>query len=344
MLEVTDIESFFKGDTNIPQFDHYFANQAKAHQNKLTKPEGSLGKLEDFAIWMAGWQRKINPSMDNAYCLIFAGNHGVATHGISAYPSDITAQMVENFKNGGAAINQLCHLADIKLSVIPIDLDKPTNDFSKGAAMGPEETKRAMQVGFDAVSSDCDLLVLGEMGISNTTSATAISCALFNQPVEAWTGIGSGLDYNGFSTKVSVIKAALKLHGQKFQSTENILATLGGREMAAIVGSIIAARLLRIPVLLDGFICTAAAATLTIFDKQILDHCKISHLSTEPGHFGILSCLDKKPILDLNLRLGEGSGAAIASLIIKSSLAIHNGMATFSAAGVSEKIKHASIV
>ena len=337
MLEVNDVQSFLRGYRSIPQFDEYYANQARKHQDRLTKPPGSLGKLEDLAVWMAGWQRKINPTMNNAHCLIFAGNHGVATHGVSAYPVDVTAQMVENFKNGGAAVNQLCELANIKLSVVPIDLDKPTSDFSQKAAMELKETIYAMQVGYNAVNAECDLLVLGEMGISNTTAATAISCALFNQPVEPWTGIGTGLSTKALSNKVSVIKSALKLHGQKFQSTQSILATFGGREIAAIVGSIIAARLMRIPVLLDGFICTSAAATLTIFDKKILDHCLISHLSPEPGHSGILSYLDKEPILDPNLRLGEGSGAAVASLIIKSALAIHNGMATFSEAGVSEK-------
>ena len=245
--------------------------------------------------------------------------------------------MVENFKRGGAAINQICKLANIQLSVIPIDLEYPTRDFSKEAAMGLEETIAAMQLGFDSVNQDCDLLLLGEMGISNTTAATAIACALFKKPVEAWTGIGTGLDEKRLANKISVIKSAIELHGQNFKCPESILATLGGRELAAIAGSIIAARLLRIPVLLDGFICTSAAATLTIFDNKILDHCLVSHLSTEPGHYGILSYLNKKPILDLNLRLGEGSGAAIASLIIKSSIAIHNGMATFNEAGVSQK-------
>ena len=337
MVEVKSVEAFLRGDISMPQFDDYFANQAKDYQNKLTKPQGSLGRVEDFAIWMAGWQKKINPTMDNTHCLIYAGNHGVATQGVSAYPSDVTAQMVENFKSGGAAINQICKLANIQLSVIPIDLEYPTRDFSKEAAMGLEETIAAMQLGFDSVNQDCDLLLLGEMGISNTTAATAIACALFKQPVEAWTGIGTGLDEKRLANKISVIKSAIELHGQNFKSPESILATLGGRELAAIVGSIIAARLLRIPVLLDGFICTSAAATLTIFDNKILDHCLVSHLSTEPGHYGILSYLNKKPILDLNLRLGEGSGAAIASLIIKSSIAIHNGMATFNEAGVSQK-------
>jgi nicotinate-nucleotide--dimethylbenzimidazole phosphoribosyltransferase len=203
--------------------------------------------------------------------------------------------------------------------------------------MGLEETMSAMQLGFESVPPECDFLVLGEMGISNTTAATAISCALFNQPVDPWTGLGTGLDAKKLSRKISVIKTALKLHGNNFKSTQSILASLGGREMAAIVGSIIAARLLGVPVLLDGFICTSAAATLTILDKKSLDHCLISHLSTEPGHSGILSYLGKEPILDLNLRLGEGSGAAIASLILKSALVTHNGMSTFSEAGVSGK-------
>ena len=335
MLAVNDIESFFNGDINIPQFDDYYAEKAKTRQDQLTKPPGSLGRLENIAIWMAGWQRKIKPTMNNPHCLIFAGNHGVATHGVSAYPSVVTAQMVENFKNGGAAINQLCKLADLKLSIVPLDLDKPTRDFSQDPAMGSEETIAAMQMGYKSVKPECDLLILGEMGIANSTAATAIACTLFNQPVEPWTGIGTGLDKKGLLKKISVIKSALQLHGQDFQSTQTILATLGGREMAAIVGSIIAARLLRIPVLLDGFICTSAAATLTIFNNTILDHCLISHISSEPGHSGVLSFLGKEPILDLNLRLGEGSGAALASLIIKSSLAIHNGMATFSEAGLS---------
>jgi nicotinate-nucleotide--dimethylbenzimidazole phosphoribosyltransferase len=275
--------------------------------------------------------------MNNAHCLIFASNHGIAAQGVSAYPTDVTAQMVENFNNGGAAINQLCDLADVKLSVIPMELARPTRDFTKETAMEVEDVISAMQLGFDAVPSECDLLVLGEMGIANTTAATAVACALFNGPVEDWTGLGTGLNAEGLSTKISVIKAALQLHGQNYNSAQKILAAMGGREMAAIAGAVIAARLLTIPVLLDGFICTTAAATLTLFDRKILDHCLISHLSTEPGHLAILAHLKKEPVLDLNLRLGEGSGAAVASLIMKSALAIHNGMSTFAEAGVSER-------
>ena len=337
MSEGTDIVAFLEGKVEMLSFDESYASKAKDHQNNLTKPLKSLGKLEEFAIWMAGWQRKIKPTMKNPHCIIFAGNHGVSSKGVSAYPSEVTAQMVENFRSGGAAINQLCKLAELSLSVVPINLENPTSDFSVELAMSEKDVVHAMQLGSDSVPEDCDFLVLGEMGISNTTSATALACALFKEPVEVWTGLGTGLNNEGLSRKISVIKSGLELHGKNFDKVENILAAYGGREIAAIAGSVIAARVRGIPVLLDGFICTAAAATLTLFDKKILDHCLISHVSTEPGHSGLIKHLNKDPILDLNLRLGEGSGAAIASLIIKSALVTHNGMSTFSEAGVSEK-------
>ena len=337
MSEGTDIVAFLEKKVEMLRFDESYASKAKDHQNNLTKPLKSLGKLEEFAIWMAGWQRKIKPTMKNPHCIIFAGNHGVSSKGVSAYPSEVTAQMVENFRSGGAAINQLCKLAELSLSVVPINLENPTSDFSEELAMSEKDVLYAMQLGSDSVPEDCDFLVLGEMGISNTTSATALACALFKEPAEVWTGLGTGLNDEGLSRKISVIKSGLELHGKNFDKVENILAAYGGREIAAIAGSVIAARVRGIPVLLDGFICTAAAATLTLFDKKILDHCLISHVSTEPGHSGLIKHLNKDPILDLNLRLGEGSGAAIASLIIKSALVTHNGMSTFSEAGVSEK-------
>lgn len=330
-----DVATFLNGEISMPYFDEYYADQARDRQKALTKPQKSLGKLEDISIWMAGWQRKSFPTVNNAHCLIFAGNHGIAQKGVSAYPSEVTSQMVENFYAGGAAINQLCNLADMALSVIPIDLENPTRDFSESLAMDKEETLSAMQIGFESVPSDCDLLVLGEMGIGNTSAATAIACVLFNQSVDTWTGVGSGLSTKGVESKISIIKSAHKLHGNNFERVEDILSSFSGREMAAIAGAVIAARIYSIPVLLDGFISTTSAATLTLYSKTILDHCLISHLSTEPGHAGILSFLGKEPLLDLNMRLGEGSGAAVASLIIRAALATHNGMATFSEAGVS---------
>ena len=187
MLEKNIIRKFLNGEIKFSQFDEYYANLAQNHQNKLIKPNGSLGKLEKYAIWMAGWQKKKKPTMNNFQCLVFAGNHGVAKRNVSAYPSEVTEQMVRNFKNGGAAINQLCSLSNIALSIIPIDLQKPTKDFSEDKAMNLNETFSAMQIGYKSVPKKCDLLILGEMGISNTTAATAISCALFNAPVKKWT-------------------------------------------------------------------------------------------------------------------------------------------------------------
>ena len=215
-MKDNEIENFFEGKFEIPQFDSLTANQARKLQNQLTKPVGSLGKLEDLAIWMAGWQSKIKPKIDNAQCLIFAGNHGISRKGVSAYPPEVTFQMVENFKKGGAAINQLCNLADIKLKVIPLDLKTPTRDFSENLAMDKKDVISAMQIGFQSVPIDCDLLVLGEMGISNTSSATAISCAIFDEDVEKMTGIGTGLNNNQVLKKIEIIKSAIRLHGKKF--------------------------------------------------------------------------------------------------------------------------------
>ena len=337
MIDKNIISKFLNGEVQYKQFDKYYANLAKNRQNNLTKPIGSLGKLEKYAIWMAGWQKKEKPTINNFQCLVFAGNHGVARRKVSAYPSEVTEQMVKNFINGGAAINQLCNLSNIKLSVIPISLENPTKDFSEEKAMNPDETLSAMKLGYNSVPKKCDLLLLGEMGISNTTSATAIACALFKTSVKKWTGLGTGISEKNLKNKISVIQKGLKLTWKKFDSVIEILSCFGGREMAAIVGSIIAARMRGIPILLDGFVSTASAATLTIFNKNILEHCLISHLSSEPGHKGIILKLKKEPILDLNMRLGEASGGGVASLIIKAAVVTHNKMATFSEAGVSKK-------
>ena len=245
--------------------------------------------------------------------------------------------MVKNYRNGSGAINQLCTLAEISLSVIPINLDNPTKDFSQARAMSYNETLSAMQIGFDSVSKKYDLLILGEMGISNTSSATAIACSLFKGSPEKWTGYGTGISELKLKNKISVIKNALKLHGTRFDCVLKILSSFGGREIAAIVGSVIAARIKGIPVLLDGYISTVSAATLTLFKKDILDHCLISHLSPEPAHKHVVKYLKKNPILDLDMRLGEASGGAVAALILKAALETHNKMLTFSEAGVTKK-------
>ena len=193
MSDINFIKKFLNGNVEFEQFDKHYANLARKHQNNLTKPPGSLGKLENYAIWMAGWHRKIKPKMDNFHCLVFVGNHGVAKKKVSAYPFEVTEQMVKNFYNGGAAINQLCTLSDTALSVVPINIVEPTKDFSEEKAMSYEETFSAIQIGYNSVPKKCDLLILGEMGISNTSSATAISCALFNGSLKRWTGVGTGI-------------------------------------------------------------------------------------------------------------------------------------------------------
>jgi nicotinate-nucleotide--dimethylbenzimidazole phosphoribosyltransferase len=246
----------------------------------------------------------------------------------------VTVQMVANFERGGAAINQLCQATGADLSVIALELDRPTGDFTQGPAMSEEDTLSALARGAAAVDPGADILVLGEMGIGNSTVAAALACALFGGPPPAWVGPGTGADDAGMARKAQVIAAGLARHdGVRGLA---LLAALGGREQAAICGAVLAARRHRIPVILDGFICTAAAAVLHGVAPSLLDHALVGHASAEPGHQRLLAALGKRALLDLGMRLGEGSGAALALGIVRAALACHNGMATFGEAGVSE--------
>lgn len=319
----------------IPAQQNAYIAAATERQAELTKPPGSLGRLEDIAVFFAGWQGTVQPSVDPAACLVFAGNHGVTARGVSAFPPEVTAQMVANFSAGGAAINQLCDVAGAELSVIPLDLNKPVADFTVGHAMTEAECCEAIQAGIDAVPDKAGVLLLGEMGIGNTTSAAAVAYATFGGDAESWIGHGTGVDEDGLKAKLQVIKDARKLHSAHQRTAFDVLCTVGGRELAAIAGATLAARLKSIPVLLDGFISTAAAASLIKLNPHALDHCLISHLSAEPGHKRIADQISKKPLLDLGMRLGEASGAAVALMVVRSALAAHNGMATFAEAGVS---------
>jgi nicotinate-nucleotide--dimethylbenzimidazole phosphoribosyltransferase len=266
--------------------------------------------------------------------LVFAGNHGICAQGVNPYPQEVTAQMVGNFQAGGAAINQLCRANGAELSVIALELDRPTADFTAAPAMTEAETLAAMQAGADAVDATADVLILGEMGIGNSTIAAAMTSALFGGEVAAWVGAGTGSDAEGIKRKIAAIEAGLARH--QGLDAMGVLAALGGREQAAICGAVLAARAARIPVILDGFICTAAASALYAADARLLDHCLVGHCSVEPGHRKLLAALGKKAVLDFDMRLGEGSGAALALGILRSALAVHNGMATFGEAGVSE--------
>ncbi|MBZ9675961.1 nicotinate-nucleotide--dimethylbenzimidazole phosphoribosyltransferase [Mesorhizobium sp. ES1-1] len=306
-------------------------------QDTLTKPQGSLGRLETIAAWLARWQGRDMPRLDRVKVFVFAGNHGVTAQGVSAFPSEVTVQMVANFAGGGAAINQLARIAGAELDVIPLDLDRSTGDFTQMPAMDETAFLAAVSAGYDAVTDDLDLICFGEMGIGNTTPAAAISAALFGGGAEKWTGRGTGVDDAGLKRKVIAIEAGLKRHAGALADPLGVAAALGGRELAAIFGATLAARHLGIPVLLDGFVCTAAAAPLAKLHPTGLAHTTAAHVSAESGHRGLLEALGLPPLLDLGMRLGEGSGACLAVNIVRSALECHAHMASFAEAGVSEK-------
>jgi nicotinate-nucleotide--dimethylbenzimidazole phosphoribosyltransferase len=245
--------------------------------------------------------------------------------------------MVANFAAGGAAINQLARAAAAELHVIPLTLDAPTADFTQQPALTEQEFLDAVAAGYEAVLPGCDLICLGEMGIGNTTAAAAIAAALFGGGGARWAGRGTGVDDGGLERKCAVIDRALDRHAALLHDPLAIAAAVGGRELAAILGATLAARRQRIPVLLDGFVCTAAVAPLAKLRADTLAHTLAGHVSAEAGHRMLLEELGLVPLVDLNMRLGEASGAAVALLILRAALACHTGMATFAEAGVSDK-------
>lgn len=311
---------------------------ARMRQAALTKPAGSLGRLEDLAIFFAGWQRRPRPRIERARAAIFAGNHGVSVHGISAFPPSVTAQMVGNFANGGAAINALAGAAGLELVVTALDLDRPTADFTVAPAMSQGDCLEALNRGAAVVEADLDLLVLGEMGIGNSTAAAALCARSFGGGAAAWVGPGTGVDGQGVARKAAVVGRAIAFHADAPTSAFETLRRVGGREIAATAGAILRARQLGVPVLLDGFICTSAVAPLAADNRAISAHCIAGHCSAEPGHRHLLDLLGLEPLLSLGMRLGEGSGAAVAANIIRSALAAHDRMATFAEAEVSASL------
>lgn len=317
----------------MKQFDTDAADAARARQDELTKPPGSLGRLEELAIFMAGWQGNPRPRIERAQALVFAGNHGITAQGVNPYPPEVTAQMVQNFQAGGAAINQLCRLAGADLSIVALDLDRPTADFTRGMALEMDDLVASIQTGKNAVDPEADVIVLGEMGIGNSTVAAALAAATFGGKAEDWVGPGTGADAETMQRKIAAVNKGLARH-KGAATAASILGSYGGREQAAICGAVIRARELGIPVILDGFICSAAAGVLLVNDSDALDHCLIGHESAEPGHRRLIAVMKKQPVVGLDMRLGEGSGAAVALLILRAALECHNGMATFAEAGI----------
>ncbi len=315
------------------------AAAVRARQAELTKPQGSLGRLEEIVEFLAAWQGKPEPTLDRPLVAIFAANHGVAAKGVSAYPASVTRAMMENFSSGGAAINQICGTYGLGLKVFDLALDIPTKDITEEPAMEAAAAAATFAFGMEAIAGEVDLLSIGEMGIGNTTVAAAIYLALYGGAAEDWAGRGTGVDDEGLARKIAAIEAAVTLHRPFLDDPLEIMRRLGGREIAAMAGAIVAARTQNVPVLLDGYVVCAAAAILHAQDGRALDHCLAAHVSAEGAHREVLRRLGKKPLLDLGLRLGEGSGAALAAGIVKAALACHTDMATFAQAKVAGRLE-----
>jgi nicotinate-nucleotide--dimethylbenzimidazole phosphoribosyltransferase len=309
---------------------------ARERDKQLTKPPGALGRLEEIAMWLAAWSGRA-PAVNRPLVAIFAGNHGVTRHGITPFPPSVTQQMVENFAAGGAAINQICVTHDLGLKIFDLALDYPTGDITCEAALSERDCAATMAFGMEAIAGGTDLLCIGEMGIGNTTIAAAINLALYGGEAEDWVGPGTGSEGDVLARKVAAVKQAVEFHREHLSDPLEVLRRLGGREIAAMAGAILAARMEKIPVLIDGYVATAAAAILKAANPSALDHCLIGHVSGEPGHLRAIERLGKTPLLALGMRLGEGTGAALAAGIVKAAAACHSGMATFEQAGVTNK-------
>ena len=334
MLPFDDIRALF---ARVPPLDDDAVAAMRERDAVLTKPPGALGRLEEIAFWLGAVQGTPKPVVTRPQVAVFAGNHGVVAQGVSPYPASVTAAMVANFGKGGAAINQICAANGLGLKVFELALDIPTRDITVEPAMDEQECAATMAFGMEALAGGTDLLCLGEMGIGNTTVAAALYAALLGGAPADWVGRGTGVDEAGFARKVAAVEAAVALHTGATNDPLELLRRLGGREVAAIAGAILAARTQRVPVILDGYVVCAAAAVLHALAPGILDGCMAGHRSAEGAHARVLDHLGLTPVLDLGLRLGEGTGAALAATVVRSALACHAGMATFEDAGVADR-------
>ncbi|WP_455466831.1 nicotinate-nucleotide--dimethylbenzimidazole phosphoribosyltransferase [Bartonella sp. B39] len=328
-MSVSPFDDFRALLTNLPIADAFSITLAKKRQEKLTKVEGSLGKLGEIAVWYAGWRGTEKPIVKRPLVAIFSGNHGVTEENVTPFPQSMTQKMVQNFASGGAAINQICIAYDLGLKIFDLALEYPTMNITKDAAMDERSAAATMAFGMESIAGGTDLLCIGEMGIGNTTIASALCLALFGGEVEEWTGNGMGSEGKFYQRKIAVIKTAVSLHKDHFNDPFEIMRRLGGREIAAMVGAILAARMEKVPVILDGFVATAAAAVLYKMHPRALDHTLVGHVSSESAHRKLLKKIGKEPLLDLRMRLGEGTGAAMAAGIVKAAILMHTKMADF---------------
>jgi nicotinate-nucleotide--dimethylbenzimidazole phosphoribosyltransferase len=321
----------------VPEGGEEAVDAVRMHDAQLTKPPGSLGRMEELVEWLARWQGKPTPTLDNPMVAIFAANHGVTDQGVSAFPREVTAQMVANFTAGGAAISQICALHELNLRVFELALELPTGDITLAPAMDDKTCAATIAYGMEAIAGRPDCLAIGEMGIGNTTVAAAIFAALYGGSGADWVGRGTGVDDAGLARKADAVNRALAFHRDALADPLAILARLGGREVAAMLGALVAARHQKTPVIVDGFVATAAAAIAHAVNPHAIDHCVFAHVSAESAHAKALEQMGVTPLLDLKMRLGEGSGAALGMVLAKTALHLHTHMATFESAGVSGK-------
>lgn len=339
----------------VPQLNKEMGKQVSNYINTLTKPVGSLGRLEELAISLAEMKNEAFPTVSPAGVLVFAADHGITDEGVSAYPKAVTEQMVRNFLNGGAAINVFSRQIGADLNIIDIgvasDIDHPhllnkkvrygTANFLREDAMSRKDAEKAIEIGYEQgiemINKGTQCLILGEMGIGNTTSSSAILAILSEKEVEAVVGTGTGISQKGLRHKVDIIKQVIESRHPKPDDPIDLISKIGGLEIAGMTGAMLAAASKRVPILVDGFICTIAALLARMVSPNAIDYMIMTHQSVEPGHQIAISLLGKKPILDLGLRLGEGSGAAVTYPIIQSATLMVKEMATFDSAGVSQK-------
>ena len=319
----------------VPDGNEEAVDAVRMRDARLTKPAGALGQLERLVEWLARWQGKPVPTLENPMVAIFAGNHGVTDQGVSAFPREVTAQMVANFTNGGAAISQICGLHELNLRVFELALELPTGDITREPAMDDKMCAATVAYGMEAIAGTPDCLAIGEMGIGNTTVAAALYAALYGGSGADWVGRGTGVDDAGLRRKADAVDRAIACHRDGLTDPLAMLARLGGREIAAMLGALIAARHQKIPVFVDGFVATAAAAVAHAVHPEAIDHCIFAHVSAEHAHHKALQRMGVSPLLDLGMRLGEGTGAALGLVLAKTALHLHANMATFDSAGVS---------
>ena len=318
----------------MPPASQVCVDEVRARESQLAKPEGSLGRLEEIVAFLAAWQGRSQPLVQRPLVALFLANHGLAERNISASPISMTRAMLDNFAAGGAAVNQICATYDVGLKVFELALDVPTKDIVTEPAMDEAEAAATIAFGMEAIAGGTDLLALGETGVGNTTIAAAIYHALYGGSAADWVLHSSRQDQSLRARQIAAVEAAVALHRDHVIDPLELLRRLGGREILAIAGAILAARMEHIPVVLDGYVSCAAAAVLHRLDPATIDHCMAGHVAGDAAHANVLMRIGKKPLLDLGIDLGQGAGAALALGLIKAALACHRDMATFEQASV----------